>query len=104
MSVIHETPSTRETVNLRVPAETRGLIDRAAKLLGKNRTQFILDASRRAAEETLLDQVLLRVEPAAYAAFVERLDAPPAPNERLRRTMQTPPPWSDDTSANPDPT
>jgi uncharacterized protein (DUF1778 family) len=29
----------------------------------------------------------------AYAAFLARLDEPPKPNERLRRTMQTTPPW-----------
>ncbi len=103
MSLIRETASTRETVSLRVPANTRGLIDRAAQLTGKSRTQLMLDASRRAVEEALLDQALPRVEPAAYAAFVERLDAPAAPNERLRRTMQTPPPWSNEDSVRLDP-
>ena len=29
----------------------------------------------------------------ARGPFIARLDAPPAPNEKLRRTMQTPPPW-----------
>jgi len=98
MSAASEQSSPRETVNLRVPAETRGLIDRAAELAGKNRTQFILEASRRAAEEALLDQALMRVTPTVYADFLQRLDAPAAPNERLRRTMQTPPPWSADDS------
>jgi len=69
------------------------LIDRAAKLSGKNRTDFMLDAARRAAEETLLDRTLFVVSPEAYAEFLARLDAPPQPNERLRKTMQTPAPW-----------
>jgi uncharacterized protein (DUF1778 family) len=103
MSATPEPATTRETVNLRVPPSTRGLIDRAATLTGKTRTQFMLDASRRAAEEAVLDQALLRAEPDAYAAFVERLDRPAAPNERLRRTMQTPPPWGDEAPTKTDP-
>jgi uncharacterized protein (DUF1778 family) len=44
----------------------------------------------------LLDQALLAVSPEAYAEFLARLDAPTAPNERLRRTMQMTPPWAKD--------
>lgn len=86
----------RDTLNLRIPAAERNLIDRAAACAGTTRTEFILRAARRAAEETLLDQAVLAVSPEAYAEFLARLDAPTAPNERLRRTMQTPPPWAKD--------
>lgn len=89
-------PSTkRDTLNLRVKPEVRGLIDRAAKARGKNRTDFILDAARAAAEETLLDQALLVASPEAYAEFVSRLDRAPASNPRLVKTMQTPAPWDE---------
>ena len=83
----------RETLNLRIKPEERGLIDRAAKARGKTRTDFILDAARLAAEEALVDQALIVAGPEAYAAFLARLDAAPQPNERLRRTMQTAAPW-----------
>jgi len=83
----------RETLNIRIQAEQRGLIDRAAKARGKNRTDFILDAACRAAEDALLDRALIVVSPKAYAEFVARLDAPAKPNERLRRTMRAPTPW-----------
>jgi uncharacterized protein (DUF1778 family) len=83
----------RETLNLRIRPEERGLIDRAARLAGKNRTDFVLEAARLAAENTLLDRTLFTVAPEAYAEFLARLDAPPQPNERLRRTMRTPAPW-----------
>ena len=86
--------TTRRTpLNLRIKPEERGLIDRAATLTGKNRTDFVLEAARRAAEEALLDRTMFLVSPDAYAAFVKRLDETPKPNERLRRTMQTTPPW-----------
>ena len=93
MHAIDEQPSKRQTLNIRIKPEERGLIDRAARASGKTRTDFILDAARRAAENTLLEQTLIRVGPDAFGAFLARLDAPPQPNERLRKTMQTPPPW-----------
>ena len=83
----------RQSLNLRIKPEERGLIDRAAKTLGKNRTDFMLDAARRAAEEALLDRTIFTVSSKAYAEFLARLDAPPQPNERLRRTMRTSAPW-----------
>ena len=83
----------RETLNIRIKPEERNLIDRAAKTRGKNRTDFILEAARLAAEDALLDQVIFSVSPGAYAQFLARLDMPPKPNARLLKTMQTTPPW-----------
>jgi uncharacterized protein (DUF1778 family) len=83
----------RHSLNLRIKPEERGLIDRAAKTLGKNRTDFMLDAARRAAEDALFDRTIFTVSPKAYAEYLARLDAPPQPNERLRRTMRTSAPW-----------
>jgi uncharacterized protein (DUF1778 family) len=83
----------RQSLNLRIKPEERGLIDRAAKTLGKNRTDFVLDAARRAAEDALLDRTVFTVSPKAYAEFLARLDAPPQPNERLWKTLRTVAPW-----------
>jgi uncharacterized protein (DUF1778 family) len=83
----------RETLNIRIRPELRGLIDRAAEIVGKNRTDFVLDAARHAAEDALMDRAMIAVSPKAYAEFLIRLDAPPKPNERLRRTMKTQAPW-----------
>jgi uncharacterized protein (DUF1778 family) len=85
--------SRRETLNIRIKASERGLIDRAAELTGKTRTDFILEATRRAAENALLDRTLFLVSPEAHAEFLARLDAPPKPNSRLQRSLKTAPPW-----------
>lgn len=85
--------SRREPLNLRIKPEERGLIDRAATLTGKTRTDFVLEAARHAAEEALLDRTIFTVSPEAYAQFVARLDESPKPNDRLRRTLQATPPW-----------
>ena len=83
----------REALNLRIKPQVRELIDRAAELIGKNRTDFVLDAARRAAEDTLLDRTVFTVSRKAYRQFLARLDAPPRPNKRLLKTMQTRAPW-----------
>jgi uncharacterized protein (DUF1778 family) len=83
----------RDTLNLRIKPEVRGLIDRAAQLVGKNLTDFVLDAARRAAEDALMERTVFAFNTKAYRAFVARLDAPPKPNKRLRKSLQTPAPW-----------
>ena len=86
-------PSTLHAVNLRVRGETRSLIDRAAKALGRTRSDFMIEAARRAAEEAILDQTVISVTREKYDAYLAMLDAPLQPNEALRRTLRTPAPW-----------
>lgn len=93
MRALTATTPKRDTLNIRIKPEERNLIDRAASVRGKTRTDFVLEAARMAAEEIVLDQRLIAVDPDAYASFLARLDMPAQPNERLRKTMQTAPPW-----------
>ena len=93
MPVSERESGKRDTLNLRIKPEVRGLIDRAAELVGKNRTDFVLDAARRAAEDALMERTVFAFNAKVYRAFVARLDAPPKPNSRLRKSLQTPAPW-----------
>ena len=86
-------PATRP-VNLRVRSDIRDLIDRAAQSLGKSRSEFMIDAARRAAEEALLDQTLVRVDRETWSHFLDVLDQPPA-GEGYERLMQARQPWKD---------
>ncbi len=79
-------------VNLRVRSETRALIDQAAKAQGKTRSEFMIDAARRAAEESLLDQTLVRVDQQTYDHFLAVLDQPPS-GVGFERLMAAPKPW-----------
>ncbi|SUF55824.1 Uncharacterized protein conserved in bacteria [Salmonella enterica] len=81
------------TLNLRIKPAERDLIDRAAKARGKNRTDFVLEAARAAAEEALIEQRIIMADPEACQAFLTRLDQAPALNAALRKTMQTSAPW-----------
>lgn len=86
-------PSALHAVNLRVRGETRSLIDRAAKALGRSRSDFMIEAARRAAEDAILDQTVISVSREKYDAFLAILDRPPQPSEKLRALMQSTPIW-----------
>lgn len=83
----------RSLINLRVTRRDRDLIDRAAASLGKNRSEFMMDATRMAAEDALLDCTAFRLDAERFGAFMAQLDAPPAPNAALRKLLGTPAPW-----------
>ncbi|MEF8982648.1 type II toxin-antitoxin system TacA family antitoxin [Thiohalorhabdus sp.] len=88
------TPAKRETpINLRALPAQRALIDRARQLTGKSRTEFVLEAACREAENTLLDQRLFLLDEERFAAFEEALDAPVKDNPALRKLLTTPAPW-----------
>jgi uncharacterized protein (DUF1778 family) len=82
-----------KAVNLRIREDIRCLIDRAAKSQGKSRSDFMIDAARRAAEEALLDQTLIRVDHADFEKFVELLDMAPDA-AKFARLMNAPRPWA----------
>ena len=48
-----------------------------------------------AKHEAVLDRCLFELDGAAFAAFQAMLDAPAEPSEEMRRTLNTPPPWSE---------
>lgn len=78
------------TINIRTRATTRALIDRAAEARGKTRSEFMLEASRAAAEEALLDRRLFLLDDTQWDAFQKALDAPPRPHPRLERLLREP--------------
>jgi uncharacterized protein (DUF1778 family) len=80
-------------INLRAKPNQRELIDQAAELLGKTRSDFMLETVCRAAEEVLLDQRVFRLDPATFQQFQTLLDAPPSENPQLRRLLATKAPW-----------
>jgi len=80
-------------INIRSTEDTRSLIDRAAALSGKTRTDFVLDSARIRAESMLLDQRLFVVDDERYAALLALLDQPAMPTERLRQLFGGSSPW-----------
>jgi uncharacterized protein (DUF1778 family) len=81
------------TINLRIETQTRQLIDDAATILGKTRTEFMVDSARRVAIDVLLDQRLFVLDTERYEAFMLALDNPLAPGPRLRSLLRRTPAW-----------
>lgn len=83
-------------INLRALPEQRDLIDHAAGLLGKNRSDFMLEAACERARSVLLDQVFFGLDTEAFHKFNALLDAPPVANPGLARLMAVKAPWACD--------
>jgi uncharacterized protein (DUF1778 family) len=86
-------PDPKGSINLRIEAQTRQLIDDAAAVLGKTRTEFMIDSARAQAIDVLLDQRLFVLDAARYDVFVDALDNPPAPGPKLRALLRRRPAW-----------
>jgi len=76
-----------------VSGENRALIDRAAQTLGKNRSDFMLEAACREADTVLLDRRFFLLDEKAYKRFAAALDKPPADHPKLRRLLASKAPW-----------
>ncbi len=84
----------RETViNLRAPASQRALIDQAAKVQGKSRTDFMLEAACEKAQQVLLDRAVFALDARRFRRFVELLDAPVDIDKALTRLLAKRAPW-----------
>ena len=84
-------------INLRALPKQRDLIDQAAQLLGKNRSDFMLEAACDKAQSVLLDQIYFQLGETNYRAFTALLDQAPASNPGLERLLAVKSPWASDT-------
>lgn len=85
---------TREiTINLRARTRQRELIDKAAELRGKTRSEFMLEAACEKAQEVLLDQTTFVLDQRRYKRFLELLDQPVEKNKALAKLLNSRSPW-----------
>ena len=81
------------SINIRAKARQRDLIDQAAQRLGRSRSDFMLEAACREAQDVLLDQTFFTVDAGTFAKFRAMLDRPLPPTDRLRRLLKAKAPW-----------
>ncbi|MFO0812468.1 MAG: DUF1778 domain-containing protein [Gemmatales bacterium] len=84
---------TSVVINLRMKLPQRQLIDQAASAVGKNRSEFLLEAATRAAQETLADQRVFPMTAEQWKRFHAALDARPRVNAKLRKVLAAASPW-----------
>ncbi|MDO9317568.1 MAG: DUF1778 domain-containing protein [Gammaproteobacteria bacterium] len=82
-------------IKLRALSEQRDLIDRAASLLGKSRSGFVLEAACARAQSVVLDQVFFSMDAEKLKQFNDMLDAPHIPNPGLECLMAVQAPWDE---------
>jgi uncharacterized protein (DUF1778 family) len=75
-------------LSMRLPEADIAIIDRAARLRGRSRTQFVRDAAVRAAEEAVMEDMPIRMSPEGFAAFLAIISAPAQPVPEMVRLFR----------------
>jgi uncharacterized protein (DUF1778 family) len=80
-------------LSMRLPKADIAIIDRAAALRGRSRTDFVRDAAVQAAEEVLMETALVRMTPVGFSAFMRALSGPATPVPEMVQVLRRPAPW-----------
>ncbi|AOM98613.1 type II toxin-antitoxin system TacA family antitoxin [Klebsiella pneumoniae] len=81
-------------LNIRAKEAQRALIDTAAEILHKSRTDFILEMACQAAENVILDRRMFNLNDEQYAEFIDMLDAPVTANPAMEKLLARKPQWA----------
>lgn len=92
-SALAEAGEAKRSINLRIGADVRRLIDEAAKSLGKTRTEFMIESARAQAIDVLLDRRLFALGDTDFDAFQAALDTPAPPGPKLKALLRRVPAW-----------
>ncbi len=76
-------------INIRAKRRQRDLIDQAAGMLGKTRSDFMLETACREADELLLEQRIFHLDAERFKQFQALLDTPPTAKSKLRELMSS---------------
>ena len=80
----------QKVINLRIDEVRRNLIDSAAKIQGKSRTEFMIEAAYKEAEQIILDQKIYILDE-ADCEYLSRTDHKPDP--KLVKLFKSRSPW-----------
>ncbi|ENT8660592.1 DUF1778 domain-containing protein, partial [Shigella flexneri] len=89
---VRKTPREHQ-INIRATDEERAVIDYAASLVNKNRTDFIMELAYQEAKNIILDQRLFVLDNERYDSFITQLEAPVQNAEGRERLMAVKPEW-----------
>ncbi len=80
-------------ISMRLPEADIAMIDRAAGLRGRSRTDFVREAAVRAAEDVLMENRLIRMSAEGFNEFMAILSAPAAVVPEMAELAKRPSPW-----------
>ena len=81
------------TINIRAKQNQRDLIDRAAEVQDKSRSEFMLESAYQKAQDVILERSFFGLDEVKFQQFIELLDTPPKPNENLHALLTNKPLW-----------
>jgi uncharacterized protein (DUF1778 family) len=90
MAIARSTRRKEDRLELRLEAERRQLLDRAAQALGMSTSAFVLEHATEAAQRTLADQVRIVLPAEHWDAFLEILDRDEQPVKGLAALLAGP--------------
>jgi uncharacterized protein (DUF1778 family) len=85
-------------LSMRLPEADIAIIDRAAALRGRSRTDFVRDAAVRAAEDVLMEAMPIRMSAAGFEAFMKALSEPATAVPEMIELLRRAAPWETDDS------
>lgn len=80
-------------ISMRLPEADVAMIDRAADLRGRSRTDFVREAAVRAAEDVLMENRLIRMSTEGFAHFMSVLSEQAEPVAEIVELVNRPAPW-----------
>jgi uncharacterized protein (DUF1778 family) len=80
-------------LSVRMPESDIAIIDRAASLRGRSRTDFVRDAAVRAAEDVLMETSPVRMSAAGFKAFTAAVSGPAAAVPEMVEVLRRAAPW-----------
>ncbi|MCK9540347.1 DUF1778 domain-containing protein [Dokdonella sp.] len=93
MTTRRATRKKEHPLSMRLPDADIAMIDRAAGLRGRSRTDFVREAAVRAAEDVLMESGLIRMSPAGFNIFLKVLAEPATPVPEMVEVLKRPAPW-----------
>jgi uncharacterized protein (DUF1778 family) len=93
MTTRRTTKRKEHPLSMRLPDADIAIIDRAAGMRGRSRTDFVREAAVRAAEDVLMESTLVRMSPSGFNAFMKALAEPAITVPEMVELLKRPAPW-----------
>ena len=81
-------PADRGRITARVPLQVQETLEMAAGMVGATVNQFIVQTALREAERIIEQERVIRLTARDAEAFLDALDNPPPPNDKLMAALQ----------------
>ena len=80
-------------LSMRLPPADVAIIDRAAKIQGRSRTEFMREAAVRAAEMLILERSVIYVSGETFKVLMDEIESPAKPVPEMVELFRRKAPW-----------